>query len=506
MKSIHLIQQIIVWFIMALTSCNAQPEQTIANRQDRKPAVAGSFYPASKTELTQMLAGFFSNTNRIINEQPLAIIVPHAGYVFSGSVAASGFRQIDRDSKFDHIFIIGSSHTMYFNGASIYDQGDFITPYGKVMVDTLASWLVDQYKIFNDDPKPHVKEHGLEVELPFLQYWLNNDFSFIPIIMGGENKETCKKVAEALRPFFNHKNLFIISTDFSHYPEYDDAKQCDKELADAITKKSAEYFLKTKQNLESKNIHNLATAMCGWTSVYTLLKITENRTDINYQTIRYQNSGDTPYGDKDRVVGYYSIAVYQTEQESNKSTYNLSNEDKITLLKIARNTISNYIPDHQKVELKGEKLPASLNVPAGAFVTLKQNKNLRGCIGHFEADNPLYLIVQKMAIAAATEDPRFYPVKEEEIDGLEIEISVLTPLRKIESIDEIELGKHGIYIKKGYRAGTFLPQVAKGMGWSKEEFLGHCAQDKAGIGWDGWKTADIYIYEAMVFSEHEFNL
>jgi AmmeMemoRadiSam system protein A len=114
---------------------------------------------------------------------------------------------------------------------------------------------------------------------------------------------------------------------------------------------------------------------------------------------------------------------------------------------------------------------------------------------------PLYEVVRQLAVSSSTQDHRFAPVTEEEIDELEIEISVLTPLRKISSIDELELGKHGIYIRKGFYSGTFLPQVATETGWSKEEFLGHCARDKARIGWDGWKDAELYVYEAYVFGE-----
>jgi AmmeMemoRadiSam system protein A len=136
-------------------------------------------------------------------------------------------------------------------------------------------------------------------------------------------------------------------------------------------------------------------------------------------------------------------------------------------------------------------------------VTLRKDGQLRGCIGRFEATEALYLIVRDMAISASTQDYRFPAVTPEEIDDLEIEISVLTPMRKISSIDEIQLGQHGIYIKKGYSSGTFLPQVATETGWTKEEFLGHCARDKAHIGWDGWKDAEIFVYEAYVFSESE---
>ena len=144
-------------------------------------------------------------------------------------------------------------------------------------------------------------------------------------------------------------------------------------------------------------------------------------------------------------------------------------------------------------------LTATLKQKCGAFVSLHKQGRLRGCIGHFGEDVPLHEIVAEMARAAAFEDPRFMPVTRDELDDIDIEISVLTPMRRIESLDEFQLHKHGIYIKKGYRSGTFLPQVADEVNWTKEEFVGHCAQDKAGIGWDGWKDAELYVYEAIVF-------
>jgi hypothetical protein len=149
-------------------------------------------------------------------------------------------------------------------------------------------------------------------------------------------------------------------------------------------------------------------------------------------------------------------------------------------------------------------LTAALKTPCGAFVTLTKHDMLRGCIGRFDAPDPLFEVVRQMAIASATQDSRFDPVAPGELRDIEIEISVLSPMEKISSIDRIQLGKHGIYIRKGMRSGTFLPQVATETGWTREEFLGHCARDKAGIGWDGWKDADLYIYEALVFSEREF--
>jgi AmmeMemoRadiSam system protein A len=153
------------------------------------------------------------------------------------------------------------------------------------------------------------------------------------------------------------------------------------------------------------------------------------------------------------------------------------------------------------MEVDPATLGDALRMPCGAFVTINKHGTLRGCIGRFDASEPLYKVVQEMVIASATRDYRFRPVEEGEVKDLEIEISVLTPMRKISSIDEFQLGKQGIYIRKGSRSGTFLPQVAQETGWTREEFLGHCAQDKAGIGWNGWKDAEWYVYEALVFGE-----
>lgn len=484
-------------------SCSSQSKENNIHQIDRQPAVAGKFYPASKSDLTKMLEGFFDDNKSGIVTDPLAIIVPHAGYVYSGRTAAAGFKQLDRNRKYEHIFVIGSSHTTYFNGASIYDLGDFITPMGKVKTDTLARWLVSQYKFFNNDTKPHETEHALEVQLPFLQYWLKSDFTIIPIIIGGQSEENCRKIAAALKPFFNSKNLFVISTDFSHYPEYQDAINSDNKMADAVKSNSVKEFMRVKNQIEGSGIHNLVTAMCGWTSVLTLLNITADMPDISYKSIAHRNSGDSYYGDKDKVVGYYAIGVVREQSKTSASEF-LNEKDKADLLNIARQTLTSYLKTSAIPDFSKNNFSDNLSRPAGAFVTLKLNGNLRGCIGNFNPEKPLITTVQQMAIAAATQDPRFNPVTPDEIDKLEIEISVLTPLKKISSADEFNLGKQGIYIKKGYKSGTFLPQVADETGWSKEEFLGHCSRDKAGIGWDGWKSAELFTYEAIVFSEHEF--
>jgi AmmeMemoRadiSam system protein A len=315
--------------------------------------------------------------------------------------------------------------------------------------------------------------------------------------------ETIKKIADALKPYFNDKNLFVISSDFSHYPTYNAAVEVDSATASSILTNSPDKFLETIDINESKNIPNLATSICGWTSVLTLLEITSKTPGTEIKTIEYKNSGDAGFGDKRRVVGYWAIAVTRETKEKT-SDFNLDKTDKINLLNIARQTIESYIKSGITPSIDASGFSEALKTPAGAFVSLHKEGELRGCIGNFNPDEPLYLVVQDMAISASTKDYRFPRVRSEELKDIEIEISVLTPLKKIDSADEIILGKHGIYIKKGYNGGTFLPQVAVQTGWSLDEFLGHCARDKAGIGWNGWKDADLYTFEALIFDEREF--
>jgi len=357
--------------------------------------------------------------------------------------------------------------------------------------------LVEDHKILKDYPEPHQNEHSIEVQLPFLQYHLKKDFKIVPVIIGSATAETAQKLASIFRPYLNEKNLFVISSDFSHYPQYEDARKADRATAEAIQTNKASKLIVALGNNEKKNIPGLATSLCGWSSVLTLLYMTEQITGIVVDSIQYKNSGDSSYGGKDRVVGYYAISFNQGKSNE----FSLSSEDKKYLLKLARETIVQYITKGTTPEVDPKKLSSTLNTSCGAFVTLNKNHKLRGCIGRFEPNMPLWTVVELMAVAAATQDYRFDKVEPKELSQIEIEISVLTPLKRIKSIDEFELGKQGIYMKQGNSTGTFLPQVATSTGWTKEEFLGHCAQEKAGIGWNGWKTAELYTYEAMVFGE-----
>lgn len=465
----------------------------------REPAFAGQFYPGTKKELDSELKELFHEAKdaTVISEQLRAVISPHAGYMFSGQVAASAFNQIPAGATYKRIFVLASSHRFRFNGAAVFTAGNYSTPLGEIKVDTkLAKKLLKSSEVFLNKPEAHENEHSLEVQLPFLQRRLGNDFVLVPIILGTNNPSESKIIAQHLQPYFTAENLFVVSTDFSHYPSFDDARMIDSATADAICTNQPDNLLDTLEKNKSRDVSNLATSLCGWTSVLTLLYITTNN-HFEYKKIDYRNSGHArTYGDKHKVVGYWAIAI--TEKKVDKP-FQVSKKEQTELLRMAREAIKSSFSNQKKPVIQSMADGGILDQSAGAFVSIYVNGNLRGCIGSFaQPEKSLKEVVQKSAVSA-TNDIRFQPLDETELDNMELEISVLSPMKEISSIEEIELGRHGIYIKKGIHSGTFLPQVAKKTGWTREEFLGHCSRNKAGIGWDGWKNAEVYTYEAFVF-------
>ncbi len=506
MKPLKLLLLLSIIFTgVLIRTCNSQELKEDATRcKNRQPVVAGQFYPQDSTALALMLEKLFAQAEPLATYQhPRAILVPHAGYPYSGKVAASGFLHLDPDMEFDNIFILASSHHQVFRGASVYTAGNYETPLGEVKVNReLAQQLVDNSELFAFHEEAHTREHSLEVELPFIQYRLKKPFKIVPIVTGTQTLSECKGMAKVLQPYFTANNLFIISSDFSHYPKYKDAMQADSRTGQAILKNSPSALINAINFNASQGYENFLTSICGWPAVITLLYMSGDDPAIETHHADYQNSGDIS-GDHSRVVGYHSIVFSEKKPSIMSQQFKLSEKDKHYLLSLARRTLNEYMETGEVADVNQDELNETLQSNCGAFVTLKKEEMLRGCIGRFTSEEPLYSVVQKMAVAAATEDPRFPAVKMKELDDITIEISVLTPLQKVDSIDEIEMGRHGIYIKEGFRSGTFLPQVAQETGWTKEDFLGHCARDKTGIGWEGWKTADIYIYEALVFKENE---
>lgn len=471
-------------------------------QKTRKPAVAGSFYPASAKEIKSMLGGWLHPSGNDALTPPRAIIVPHAGYVFSGEVAASAYNRIPPGHQYKRVFLLGPSHRAGFAGASVDTVYSFAeTPLGKVPIDiSLGKRLISEGKgafTFWSEAA-HDGEHCLEVQLPFLQMVFGDVPPIVPIVIGTERLSVIQNIAKALEPYFNEDNLFIISSDFSHYPSYEDARSSDLYLAETITTGGLEEFLKALRQIDKQDFPGQGTAACGACAIAVLLEMmdAQGRDSFSAEHVMYRNSGDSIYGDKDRVVGYNSIVFTSSDH-----LFHFTQEEKEKMIATARASIYSYLG------LKYDGDASSVGVLKekgyGVFVTLNLNGNLRGCIGRFTSPSSLHSTIREMARSAAFDDPRFPALSKKEAPEIEIEVSVLSPLKRIQSIDEFKLGRDGIYMIKGYNHGTFLPQVAKETGWNTEEFLGHCARDKAGIGYYGWKDAELYTYQTEVVKEYD---
>ncbi|WP_439184963.1 AmmeMemoRadiSam system protein B [Carboxylicivirga taeanensis] len=459
----------------------------------RKAAVAGSFYPGEQSHLQKQVEELMLDaTSEKVYDEVRALIVPHAGYVYSGSVAAAAYHQV-AGNRYDSIFLLGTSHKLGFKGAAVPSYSAFETPLGSMQVNrTIVDSLAEEPSFFISD-EVHEDEHTLEVQLPFIQNQVGCSNGIVPIIVGTK-AEGLKSIAQALKPFFNASNLFIVSTDFSHYPPAQLAEQEDKRTADIICLNDYELLLRYLTLQKQKRLPQLLTGLCGGTAVLTMLATGQGHV-LEFHQLLYQHSGMKLYKDEKKVVGYQAIAVCEKAQQGE-----LSSKGQALLLIEAHQAIENYLAGKVK---RLEQSPDVELVGSGVFVSVYVEGQLRGCVGQFTGDAPLTTLVKEQAVNAAFFDSRFPAVQSEELDGLKVEISILTPMRQIAEVSEINMGQHGIYIKKGSQHGTFLPQVGARNDWSVEEYLGHCSRDKAGIGWDGWRDAEVYVYEAIIISDKD---
>lgn len=491
----------ILLLLFSLTTCKGQSDKNENNI--REPQFAGKFYTADAQKLKQNLQQFFHNAEKKNSGITRAVIAPHAGYVFSGQVAASAFSQIDAERTIQNVFLLGSAHKVRVRAASVYDGAAYRTPLKKTAINREIVQALLKNEHFRFNQQAHEKEHSLEVELPFLQYHLQNDFKIIPVLINTRDDQQLKSIADVLSEYYTPENLFVVSTDFSHYPKDKDACLIDSLTAAAVATGDPDKLAAQIRKNREQNVAQLHTSMCGLSAVKVMLQLVEAN-NHKVEKIAYRNSSESRYGEKNRVVGYWAMRVTESSTQTTRqdnAEFSLTDDEKRELLKIARETIVYYLKNNKLPSLEPYNLTPSLKKETGCFVTLHKNKQLRGCIGNFTGKFPLAEGVQEMAVAAATEDHRFDRVKLSEMEDISIEISVLTPLKKINSLDEFELGRHGIYIKKGMHTGTYLPQVAEGRNWSKEEFVSHCSKYKARLGADGWKKANLYTYEALIFSE-----
>lgn len=475
----------------------------------RTPAVAGQFYPSDKNELSKIVDEFLSKTKKQnLNGKIIGLISPHAGYVFSGQTAAWSYKQVEGE-KIETVILIGSSHNYPVKGAAVWTGGNFSTPLGEVSIDEKLTKELLSSKIFQSNNNVHIPEHSLEVQIPFLQRVLKN-FKIVAILINDE--QSYKDVAEIIAKTISTSKksvLLVASTDMTHYPVKKDAEIVDKDILKTIEKFNPAELIRVNDNWLSKNIPELHCTLCGLPSVLTVMETSKILGADKSVIINYSNSAASSYGDANKVVGYGAAAFVKTTgsrkpEVGSEKEFSLTKDAQKELLQIARNSIDVYLTTG-KIPKFTTTNPELLNNGA-VFVTLEKNHNLRGCIGTTEARMPIYEAVTQLAIASAVEDYRFSPVTKNELKDVKIEISVLSPLKKISSATEIIEGKHGVVVKKGSRSGLFLPQVWEHPELSKKEaFLSELCRQKAGLETDAWKKgdADLYTFTVFAFKEEQ---
>jgi MEMO1 family protein len=522
----------LTWFccclVLGLQSPALARQQPAVAEKIQESVIAGSWYPGTEAALRREVEGFLAQVPPMdLGGQLVALISPHAGYRFSGKVAAYAYKLLQQQ-KFSTVVIIAPSHHARFPGVSVYDQGGFRTPLGVVELDReLIAALKERDSRIRYFPEAYTKEHSLEIQLPFLQVVMPG-FKLVPLVMGEQNLAACEGLAEAVAGAIRGKSVLVVaSSDLSHFHSSQQAKALDQVVLDRVN------------GFDARGLHqSLAEGRCeacgGGAMVSAMLAA--RALGANGSRVLYTaNSGDVT-GDHGNVVGYMAAALWKSYAENSPNSplpkgdqddspgarvstgqvdsagkrsaatdasptgvdLGLTAGEKALLRQIARETI--------EARCRGERAPGrqmdsgTLKEQRGAFVTLKKHGELRGCIGHIVGSRPLGETVREMAEAAAFQDPRFPPVNSSELKDLELEISVLTPLRRISEPGEIQVGTHGIYMRRGSASGLLLPQVATEYGWDRTMFLEQTCI-KARLPRDAWKdgATEIYIFSADIF-------
>jgi len=486
--------------IVVQLSCNpnlADDRSTI-----RQPAVAGAFYPAPPDELRQMVDEFIAQaTVPQLQGDLVALVAPHAGYIYSGKVAAHSYALL-KGRKYERVVVIAPSHYEAFDFSSVYSGDAYATPLGTVPVDKeFAAKLVRQSQLIQLSTRGHAPaqqqgEHALEVELPFLQRTLG-DFKLVPIVMGAQNYEIERALGVALAKMVAGTNTLIVaSSDLSHYHTYDEASKMDHKTLQAIERWD---YLSLSENLERR-----IWEACGGGPIVATMIAAERLGAKQARILKYANSGDST-GDHSRVVGYGAVAFIKSENRvaAEEHPFSLDQKEKDTLVALARKSVETAVTQTKMYEPPAPESSA-LQQERGAFVTLKEKGQLRGCIGLITPQKALYLTVRDAAAYAALEDPRFPAVNASELPALEYEVSVLTPFHHVYDVKEVRLGRDGLLMIQGRNQGILLPQVPVEQGWDRKTFLDEACL-KAGLPEKAWQeeSTDIFAFSAIVFQERK---
>ncbi|MFB0554704.1 MAG: AmmeMemoRadiSam system protein B [Phycisphaerae bacterium] len=473
-----------------------------------RSSLAGTWYSADAEALAEQIEGFFQKAQVKQINDVIALILPHAGYRYSGQTAVCGLKTTEK--KYKRIVVIGPSHPILMEEIlSVPRVTHYETPLGQIPLDVELINKLLKYSIFQNVPQAHKYEHSVQIELPLLQYG-QKDFKLVPIVAGSCSLQTIDKAGNILRSLVDEGTLVVASSDFVHYGRshlYVPFTENIPEQIKELDMRAYEYIaaLDAKGFLEYK--YKTGATICGSVPIAVLLSMLQE--PAKAELIKYTTSGELTK-DFTNSVSYLSVAFsgsWQSHQEIEPQASNpeleLTEQDKEQLLTLARKTII-YALQNRRVPQTSElgvTISQAMSCPRAAFVTLKKHSQLRGCIGDIFPQRPLYKSVIRNAINACVNDRRFLPVTEEECNDITIEISALTAPEPVASSSDIRIGIDGVVLSKNGRSAVFLPQVAPEQGWDVNQMLTQLSL-KAQLPADAWKEgASFLVFQADVFGE-----
>ncbi|RJP28577.1 MAG: AmmeMemoRadiSam system protein B [Candidatus Omnitrophota bacterium] len=485
-------------FILCIIVCHqtcSRAADSVAKSGVRKSILAGSWYEGSKAGLTRQVDRYLDaaptpgSGNRIG-----AVIAPHAGYEWSGSTAAYGYQPL-KGAQYKRVIVLAPSHRTSFRGGSICDVAAYETPLGEVSLDRAVCDALLSSSLVQSLPQAHAQEHSLEIQLPFLQRTLG-EFSLIPIVIGDISPGDCVELANLIRPLLTQDTLLVMSSDFTHqgprfgYVPFKEDVRKNVQRLDFVA-------INSILNLNVREFwaftDRVQATICGKNSIKIGMMALPLQTQVEF--LHYETSGDKQK-DYSETVSYAAI-IFRDQPDY------LNEREAELLLNIARKTLTDTLEakDVKEYTPPNEQITPPLRQKKGVFVTLQKEGMLRGCIGDLDAEQELHKTVARTVLLSALRDQRFQPVQKEELEKIDIEISVMSPQTTVNSWKEIVLGRDGIIVEKGGRSALYLPQVALEQGWDVEETLSHLCE-KARLDKDAWKSGCTFkTFSAQVFGE-----
>lgn len=486
----------------------------------RPPAVAGGFYTASATELRAEVQRYLA-AGPVAAQAPVAVIVPHAGYVYSGATAGKTFAAL-RGAKASRVIVLGPSHRAHFAGGALPAAGieAFATPLGELPVDAMAVEKLRRQPGFDGPARAHDGEHCLEVELPFVQETLGK-VPIVPILVGAEtDRQLARTMARGLEELVGPGTVVVVSSDFTHHgPSYGYSPFARDSMLVArledLGRLTAERAAAVDPRGFAAQVEVSEDTVCGVRPIGVLLELLAHAFTGSGRVVEVTTSARVSHS-TDMVVTYAGVQfvgeweAWRPEPPAPELGI-LTRDERHAVVALARATLRTYLEHGPELArwFAEHTVAGNLAARSGVFVTINntgeraaREGRLRGCIGVIEAREPLVDAVVHAAVSAA-HDPRFPALRREELGGVEVEVSVLSPMRHVPGPDAIVLGTHGVLLGKGGRSAVFLPQVATETGWDRDTFLSHLAQ-KAGLPADAWRQgATFQVFTAQVIEERE---